>query len=395
FHIVAELRDVRNLDAARVVGKDEVEWVVVSDFVARVVAQTCHQSGLSAVYTELLDFSGDEIYFHDEPGFVGKTFGEMLSAFEKNAVMGLYSHDGVCKMNPSMKARIEVGDRIVVVAEDDDRIISDGPKGNIQVNERQITAVAAQQNVPEHLLILGWNRLGAKIIRELACYMPAGSEVTIVASVDSTQHDLPTICPERNRINLSIQHHQGETTDRRTLDGLNLPGYDHIVVLCYSDTLNDQKADAKTLITLLHLRDIADTQSLHYSIVSQMMDVRNRNLANITRADDFIVSDKLISLMMTQVAENKGLNAIFTDLFDPKGSEIYLKPISGYVCAGEPVNFYTVVEAARRRDEVAVGYRIKSQAQDAEQKYGVHLNPRKSEFVNFSADDRIIVLAES
>ncbi|MHB1356450.1 MAG: CASTOR/POLLUX-related putative ion channel, partial [Anaerolineae bacterium] len=92
FHIVAELRDVRNLDAARVVGKDEVEWVVVSDFVARVVAQTCHQSGLSAVYTELLDFSGDEIYFHDEPGFVGKTFGETLSAFEKNAVMGLYSH---------------------------------------------------------------------------------------------------------------------------------------------------------------------------------------------------------------------------------------------------------------------------------------------------------------
>ena len=32
--------------------------------------------------------------------------------------------------------------------------------------------------------------------------------------------------------------------------------YDHVIVLCYSDTLDAQEADARTLITLLHLRDI-------------------------------------------------------------------------------------------------------------------------------------------
>ena len=38
-----------------------------------------------------------------------------------------------------------------------------------------------------------------------------------------------------------------------------------------------------------------------------MLDVRNRELAEVTQADDFIVSDKLVSLMLAQVSENKDL----------------------------------------------------------------------------------------
>jgi ion channel POLLUX/CASTOR len=60
-----------------------------------------------------------------------------------------------------------------------------------------------------------------------------------------------------------------------------------------------------------------------------------------------------------------------------------------------PLNFYTVVEAARRRDEVAVGYRLKSEAANPHKSYGVRLNPDKSQRVTFTEDDRVIVLAES
>ena len=84
--------------------------------------------------------------------------------------------------------------------------------------------------------------------------------------------------------------------------------------------------------------------------------MRNRELAEVTKADDFIVSDKLISLLMSQVSENKYLMRVFEDLFDADGSEIYLKPAGSYVETGRPVNFYTVVESARRRGEVAIGY---------------------------------------
>ena len=72
-----------------------------------------------------------------------------------------------------------------------------------------------------------------------------------------------------------------------------------------------------------------------------MLDIRNRQLADITSADDFIVSDKLISLLMSQVSENKDLMRVFEDLFDADGSEIYIKPAKEYVQTGISMNFYT------------------------------------------------------
>ncbi|MGH2521541.1 MAG: CASTOR/POLLUX-related putative ion channel, partial [Anaerolineales bacterium] len=82
------------------------------------------------------------------------------------------------------------------------------------------------------------------------------------------------------------------------------------------------------------------------------------------------------------------------DIFDPEGSEIYLKLASNYVALGEPLSFYTVVEAARQRGEVAFGYRLHAHARNPDKAYGVAVNPNKSEPVTFSEWDRIIVLAE-
>ena len=41
------------------------------------------------MYTELLDFSGDEIYLAEEAALVGRTFGDALLAFEESTVIGL------------------------------------------------------------------------------------------------------------------------------------------------------------------------------------------------------------------------------------------------------------------------------------------------------------------
>ncbi len=99
--------------------------------------------------------------------------------------------------------------------------------------------------------------------------------------------------------------------------------------------------------------------------------------------------------MMAQFSENAELFDIFTDIFDPEGAEIYLKPIGDYVATGQVVNFYTVVEAARRRGETAIGYRKASEVNHAGKSYGVHTNPRKSEPVQFTPEDKIIVISEN
>ena len=223
--------------------------------------------------------------------------------------------------------------------------------------------------------------------------MAPGSELMVVTDCSEAAAEISRSCFINP--NQTVTCEMGDTTDRRTLDTLNIPSYHHVILLSCSDTLDPQRADARTLVTLLHLRDIADKSGHSFSIVSEMLDVRNRNLAEVTRADDFIVSDKLISLMLAQISENKQLNAVFADLFDAQGSEIYLKPASAYLKLGVPLNFYTVVEAARRRGEVAFGYRQKAKVGDAASNYGVVINPDKSRTVTFAAGDTIVVLAEA
>ena len=391
YHIVAEIRDAKNMEVARLVGKDEVELVLVGDLISRIIAQTCRQSGLSVVYTELLDFGGDEIYFHEEPALRGKTFGEALLAYEDSTVIGVQAQGRPAAINPPMDTVLGAGDKLIVIAEDDDTIKLAG-HGQAPVQARAIVHAAAAAPAPERSLILGWNWRAPSIINELDNYVAPGSEVTVVSSHEQAGAVVARLCAGAKNQKITCQ--TGDTTDRRTLDSLEATRYQHVIVLSYSDDLDEQQADAQTLITLLHLRDISDRAGAPLSIVSEMLDLRNRALAEVTKADDFIVSDKLVSLMLSQVSENKQLNSVFTDIFDPEGSEIYVKPAGQYVCLDEPVNFYTVVEAARQRREVAIGYRLRARATDASQAYGVVVNPDKSQAVTYTAADRVIVIAE-
>ena len=81
YHIVTQVDSIKNLDVIRMIGaKDDINTVLTGDVIARVTAQTSRQSGLSAIYTELLNFEGDEIYFREETALSGKTFAETLLA---------------------------------------------------------------------------------------------------------------------------------------------------------------------------------------------------------------------------------------------------------------------------------------------------------------------------
>lgn len=392
YHIIAEIRDAKNMEAAHMVGRDEVELVLVGGLISRIIAQTCRQSGLSIVYTELLDFDGDEIYFHAEPTLVGKTFGEVLLAYEDSAVIGLHQSGSAPQLNPPMDTRLAATDRLIVIAEDDDKIRL--PANQQTVIDRQaIQLREPAMPTPERTLILGWNWRATEIINELDSYVAAGSVVTVVADDITAQAEIAEHCA--NLVSQTVTFHEGDTTDRGVLNSLHIETYQHVILLCYSDTLEVQQADAHTLITLLHLRDIASHSEQRFSVVSEMIDTRNRALAEVTKADDFVVSDKLISLILAQVSENKALNAVFADLFDPDGSEVYLKLAADYVRLDEPINFYTVVEAARQRNQVALGYRLATQIDDTTKAHGVVVNPDKSAMITFSAWDRIVVLSDN
>ncbi|MGH2346209.1 MAG: CASTOR/POLLUX-related putative ion channel, partial [Chloroflexota bacterium] len=363
------------LEVAHLVGRAEARLVALDDMTARIIVQTCRQSGLSVVYTELLDFDGDEIYFQPEPGLAGRTFGEALLAYEDSAVIGLRFAAGGVALNPPMETIIAAGDAVIALSQDDHTVRLSAHAAPI--DECAIREAPMPAHRPEYTLILGWNRSGGKVIEELDKYVASGSRVTVVAaglgveeSVQASGHGL------RNQ---ALTFREADTTSRAMLDELEIIGYDHVITLSYADTLDLQAADARTLISLLHLRDILERAGRRIPIVSEMLDLRNRELAQVTQADDFLVSNQLVSLLLSQIAENRELLPVFNDLFDADGSELYLKPAAHYIELGRPVSFYTVVEAARRRGHAAVGYRIAAGAADSAARYGVRLNPPKSE----------------
>lgn len=390
YHIIAEVQDKKNLDVAKMVGKDEVELILSEDMISRIMVQTCRQSGLSVVYTELMDFDGAEIYFKEEEKLAGKTFGDSLFVYEDSMVMGLQFADGTVKVNPPMDTVIKKGDKVIAITEDDDTLIV-SEKNSWDIQKDAIRSMTPAPEKPERTLILGWNKRAEAILRELNNYVAKGSLVKVLANVDFSE---VKISQNGQLQNILLEFHKADITDRDTLESLDAPSFDHIILLCYEDHLDTQEADSQTLIALLHLRSISEITGKDLSIVSEMLDIRNRELAEVTKADDFIVSDKLLSLLMSQVSENKHLMRVFEDLFDADGSEIYLKPAKNYVESGKPVNFYTVLESARRRNEIAIGYRIAADAQNVEKAYGVKVNPVKSNTLTFAEKDKIIVIAE-
>ena len=390
YHVVAEIHEPSNLEAARLAGRDEVELVVVGDVVSRIIAQTCRQAGLSIVYGELLDFDGDEIYFSRQPALGGRTFGDAQHAFEDSTLIGLSTVDTGVRLNPLPSTVIGADDRLILIAADDDAIrLRDGDPPSI--DDQSIIVCVPTPVVRERTLVLGWNHRVLQIARELDAYVAKGSTITVVTDDPVAVDGLELLRSEL--ANQALQFVHKSSSNRAVLDELDVASYQHVLVISPIDRYDAQRADARTLVTLLHLRDISTSVGHPFSITSEMADVRNRTLAEVTRADDFIVSDRLISLLLTQVSENKQLNAVFADLFDAEGSEVYLRPVADYVATGRPVTVATIVEAALRLEEVAIGYRIRAESNDAARAYGVHVNPRKSATVTFSQDDKVIVLA--
>ncbi|MBV1850119.1 CASTOR/POLLUX-related putative ion channel [Catellatospora tritici] len=380
-HVVAAVRDSRNRAVAKLAGGDAIV-LDGDDIGARLIVQTARQSKLSVVYHDLFDFGGDEIYMTVEPTLVGKQFGQALLSYRECCPLGLRLADGKTVLNPPPGTVISPGDQLVLLARDDS-MIKLAPRP-LTADPSAILHAVRGPAAPESTLILGWNRRAGRIIEQLDIYVAGGSTVDVVTDRADAAAAVARLAPKLRR--LLIRSKAGDTRDRGVLETLDVLAYHNVIVLA-DDDLDALTADSRVLVTLLHLRDLLAGRGP--GIVSEMRDDRDRALAQLTKADDFVVSEQLVSLLMTQISENRDLESVFEDLFDADGAEIYIRPASYYLRPNVSVTFSTVVEAAYRRGEVAIGYRVTEPGDG----HGVVLNPDKEQVM--PAIDRVIVLSSS
>ncbi len=391
YRIVAEIRDGRNAEVARMVGGDALQLVRTDDLLARVMVQSSRQPGVSAVYAGLLDCAGSTICAVAQRAIEGSSFGDAMMAYDSSTLIGVTDPAGKVWLNPPMETAIRPGMKAVLIAEDEAAIeVMANP---LNVDHTAIALYRRQEQPAGRTLLLGWNRRARAIAFELSRHVAPGSVLTIAADAPGLQAEMAALMISGS--NLQVEYGIVDTASRAALEGLDIPSYDSVLVLAYADDRDAQAADTRTLATLLHLRAIAEAAGAQVNVVAEMIDGRNRELAEVTGAADFVVGNRLVSLMLARASENDNIGAVFGDLLDEQGSDIVLRGAGAYLELGQPMTFYTVTEACRRRSEVALGYirRRPGMEMEASTAGGVVLNPKKSEALTYEAGDKIIVLA--
>jgi hypothetical protein len=301
-----------------------------------------------------------------------------LLAYETCSVLGVGSD--VVELNPSADRVLTDGDELIVVAADDRAIAYTGvPDVAVPV----APTVAPTTSAPVRIVMVGWSGFGAKVLRELDEFLPAGSHVEVV--VDTDLVDVSTL-DGTTMAHATLGVRGGDGGPDQLLALAAEPDPDQVIVLGYRDALDADEADARTLLALLTLRQAWPSDGPdHVRIVAELLDQRNLVLAAPVGVDDLIVSDALASLLMAQLSERADLQAVFDDLFDADGAVIDLVAADRVVPGGARP-WTEVVAAAAVQRMSAFGYRSGTSG-------AVVVNPAKSSIVDLSRRDEVVVVA--
>lgn len=382
IHIVSLIHEKENLDAARIAGEGKAEVVYLTDILARIIAHTCRQPGMSLVLTDLFDYGGAEFYYEEFPETNGHAFGEILNWFKDSTVVG-YLRGEIVFLNPPMEECLQPGDQIIHLAEDDG-VSKPNPKVP-KLNIEQVISQKQVQEEPFQLLVFGCNPTISIILSELDEYVASGSHVTLVY-----EQNMEEICYEKefSLTHIILEQKDMSITKNNILEELITEQTQNVLIL-NDMKLDEEMADARTILLLLRLRDIAARKGYQFNIVSEMNSAENQKLSKVAKVNDFVVGSMIANLILTQISENRKLLPLFEDLLDADGSEIYMKPVSSYVACGTSVDFYTLTEIAKQRREIPMGYRKMENGS-----MSIVMNPSKDTKVVFEEDDKLIVIAE-
>ena len=363
--------------------------VVTDEMIGRVLAQTARQPGLARVYIELLDYYlGSDIYLLERPELAGKTFGEALGALENACPIGLCDTAGATKLNPPGDTVIEAGDRLFVVTDEIDGVRS--TRAPAPPPAESGSYVRPVEPTADRTLVLNWNRRGVHLLRELDRHVVEGASVTVLAQNARVEAELAALGPTLER--LKVTWRAGDPRERAALEAAALHFQRSVVVLADSDELPAEDADAGVLVALMQVHAVARATRTRPHVTAEVLDARTRELAESAEADDAVPGDRLVSMLLAQLAENPEFRDVLDELFDAEGCEIRMRPVAEYVHTGAPVAFGTLVEAARRREHIALGYRIAGRSREQAANRGIVLNPDKSAVVTFRADDLVVIL---
>jgi hypothetical protein len=310
--------------------------------------------------------------------------------------MGVYNKDDGLKLRPKIDYVMAPEDQLVILAGDDSTINFKPSAFIIPVD--LILPGKKQEQKSKNILIMGWHSVGEVFIKKSHDYLTKGSKVDIIFN-NPTEELITKVDEMKNKYkNFEITLTNSNPLKLENLQGLNPFKYDNIIVLSQSlEELNADKIDSDTLIILLLLRNIKQEKGLEVTtnIITQILNSENQEIITQTDVDDFIISNKLITMILAQLSEKPLIKKLYDDLFSEDGSEIYVKPADLYFSKfPQTLRFGDLIGLTVKREEICLGIRKGNLSRDNSSNFGVRLNLPKDEVVIIQADDYLVVLSE-
>ncbi len=346
-----------------------------NDILAKMIAHSCTQMGISETFKEVFNFEGSEFYLIDLEDITGWTFERLMTKMDRAVPAGVL-RDGKMTVNPPAAFEIREGDRILVFSENSGSAVLDREGSNPPAAEGDERRIYKEDNAAA--VLIGCNESVGIILRELpenvTCVTLAGADLP-----EEGKEELRRIAHARG---LEVEYHGGEVNSERALRALAQTA-EHIILLT-DHAVDPEAADMDTMFRLLNLRDIRQRFGMSFNITVEMQKEHNQNLVDSKDQTDFLVSSSMASLFLAQLAENPELIDVFREILSNEGNELYLKNAGTNRLTGA----CTVRELRRtllRRGYILLGCYIGAEKRS---RYDLRLDDE----ISLSEDDDVIVL---
>ena len=382
--IVAELREVAMAERlARACG-ESVHPIVTTVTIARLTSFMLRDPGMSKVVDELMDARGCGIDLIDASDVVGVPFGEIVRRFHGLRPIGLIGDDGAVRLNPAARSIPESGDRLVTIRDHEAPPTTATAPFAYEVQPQRAQVGPADERPEEHLVVVGWNALGATLIASVAEVSTPGSSAEIVYDPDLFDADEIQV-PASTELDIRLTPSPRLSWELADAEGARATS---IVLLGYVRGLSAGEADSRTLLALMLLRkELQNRPGPPPRVIVELRDADNVDLARQSGADEYIVSDAIAGRFMAQLAEQPERRLVFLALYASAGPSLRLVTAEDLALVGT-VSFGDVVITAQAAGMLAIGWRPAS----TEGATAI-LSPTVSTMLDLAPADQIIVIA--
>lgn len=348
-----------------------------NDVIAKIIARSCTQPGLSDTFLEILNFDGSEIYIVPSEAAVGLRFGEIVCNTNHSVPIGIV-RDGKSILNPPVDTMITAEDRLISFAES--RTAAHIHMSHNIWNNETVTPIEIEDAPLEHVIVLGFNEVFDTIIREL----PRKPITVTIAGADEEEIE-QAIRYAADRDEIDVTAFEGNLADPAEFEKLILSGK-HVVLLS-DHTADDEEADIKNMLLLLKIRDIRIRHQLDFTITTEMQRENNRKLVACDSQIDFVVASNMSSMVLAQTAENPELYEVFSELLSNVGNDLCLKEVRNFGYNGEEITIAELRKKALLKGYICLGY-LRYQNDT----YHVVLNPDYHKTITLQQDDSLILV---